>query len=155
SLLERLRSTDKEQAWARYVALYRPLFLSWAQKAGLSPEDAEDHVQDVFALLSQKMAGFSYDPRKGAFRAWLHTLFNNKLRDRRRRRSGAAVQAGQDQLDGLLDSDPVEAISREEHNRYLVRRALELMQAEFEPATWQACWEFVAEDRPAADVARS
>ena len=27
------------------------------------------------------------------------------------------------------------------------------MQAEFQPATWRACWEFVVRDRPAAEVA--
>jgi RNA polymerase sigma-70 factor (ECF subfamily) len=31
---------------------------------------------------------------------------------------------------------------------------LEIMQADFEPATWRACWEFVVEGRPAAEVAR-
>ena len=44
-------------------------------------------------------------------------------------------------------------IEEEEYRRYLVRRALGLMQAEFEPATWKACWEFVVHDRPAAEVA--
>ncbi len=27
------------------------------------------------------------------------------------------------------------------------------MQENFEPSTWQACWEFVVNDRPAQDVA--
>jgi RNA polymerase sigma-70 factor (ECF subfamily) len=35
----------------------------------------------------------------------------------------------------------------------LVRRALELMRAEFQPATWKACWEFVVNGRSAAAVA--
>ena len=34
-----------------------------------------------------------------------------------------------------------------------VSRALELMQTEFSPRTWKACWEHVAMDRPAAEVA--
>jgi len=34
-----------------------------------------------------------------------------------------------------------------------VGRALELMRADFQPVTWQACWEFVVRDRPAAEVA--
>ncbi len=36
----------------------------------------------------------------------------------------------------------------------LLRRALELMQREYRPATWRACWEQVVEGRPAAEVAR-
>jgi RNA polymerase sigma-70 factor (ECF subfamily) len=27
------------------------------------------------------------------------------------------------------------------------------MQAEFQPVTWQACWEYVVASRPAAEVA--
>jgi RNA polymerase sigma-70 factor, ECF subfamily len=34
-----------------------------------------------------------------------------------------------------------------------VRRALELMQAEFPMRLWKACWEHVVNDRPAAEVA--
>jgi RNA polymerase sigma-70 factor, ECF subfamily len=34
-----------------------------------------------------------------------------------------------------------------------VRRALELMQAEFQPTTWKACWEYAVQGRPAAEVA--
>ena len=37
---------------------------------------------------------------------------------------------------------------------YLVHLALDLMKAEFEPVTWRACWQFVVEGRPAADVAQ-
>jgi RNA polymerase sigma-70 factor (ECF subfamily) len=35
-----------------------------------------------------------------------------------------------------------------------VARAIELMQADFQPATWKAFWEFVVNGRPAADIAR-
>jgi RNA polymerase sigma-70 factor (ECF subfamily) len=41
----------------------------------------------------------------------------------------------------------------EEHRRYLVRRALELMQGDFQPTSWKACWEHTVNARPAADVA--
>jgi len=34
-----------------------------------------------------------------------------------------------------------------------VNRALCLMQADFQPATWKACWAYVVEDRPAANIA--
>jgi DNA-directed RNA polymerase specialized sigma24 family protein len=40
------------------------------------------------------------------------------------------------------------------HDRdFLIRRALQIMQTDFEPATWRACWESVVADRPAAEVA--
>src|SRR5262249_13808347 len=38
--------------------------------------------------------------------------------------------------------------------QHLVSRALQLMQADFQPGTWKACWEQVANGRAAAEVAR-
>ena len=46
-----------------------------------------------------------------------------------------------------------EAFWDEEYRRHLVGRALEVMKAGFEPATWQACWECVVNDRSAPEVA--
>ncbi len=45
------------------------------------------------------------------------------------------------------------AFGEVEYRRHLVSRALQLMQAEFAPRTWKACWEHVAAGRPAAEVA--
>jgi RNA polymerase sigma-70 factor (ECF subfamily) len=36
---------------------------------------------------------------------------------------------------------------------YLVQRALQLIQSDFEPTTWRVRWETVAQGRPAAQVA--
>ncbi len=40
-----------------------------------------------------------------------------------------------------------------EYQAQVVRRAVEVMKVDFEPATWTACWQFVVEGRPAAEVA--
>jgi RNA polymerase sigma-70 factor (ECF subfamily) len=40
-----------------------------------------------------------------------------------------------------------------EYREHLVRRALTLMQRDFERTTWKACWETVVADRSAAEVA--
>ena len=53
----------------------------------------------------------------------------------------------------LADPNPQDSFAEAEYRQQLVARALALMRAEFQEATWQACWEFVACDRPAADVA--
>jgi RNA polymerase sigma-70 factor (ECF subfamily) len=153
SLLQRLQQPSQEQAWARFVDLYTPLLLAWARKAGLSPEDAADHVQEVFTHLVRKLPEFLYDRQKGSFRGWLRTILVNKLRDRLRRKQCLVGQADDATLAGLIDAATPDQLSEQEHNQYLVRRALELMQAEFETTTWRACWEFVVNDRPAAEVA--
>ena len=47
----------------------------------------------------------------------------------------------------------MEAWWEAEYRQHLTNRALRLMQADFQPATWQAFWEQVVVGRPAADVA--
>ncbi len=67
----------------------------------------------------------------------------------RLRRVGPAV-ADPDLLPGPA---PERLLEKEEHRGYLVGRAIALMQKDFEPTTWKACWEFVVNGRPAAEVA--
>ncbi len=99
------------------------------------------------------LPGYRYDPQKGSFRGWLRTVLVNKLRERLRRRQTLVGQASDAELAGLVDAATPEPLTEQEHNQYLVHRALELMRAEFATTTWQACWEFVVNDKPAAEVA--
>ena len=154
SLLQRLRQPQQGDAWARFVALYTPLLLIWAHKAGLTADDASDHVQDVFVDLVQELPKFMYDRERGKFRCWLYTLFHNKIRDRFRRKRVVVGQANDAELASLAASADPNAFTEEEHLQYIVRRVLEVMKADFEPTTWQACWEYVANDLPAKTVAQ-
>jgi RNA polymerase sigma-70 factor (ECF subfamily) len=151
SLLERLRRPGDRQAWDRFVELYAPLIYFWACRTGLQAEDAADLAQDVFAALLEKMPGFVYDPGK-SFRAWLRTLVLNRWRDRRRRDTAAVRRVEAAPLDEV-PAPEVEGFWEEEHRRHLAAHALRLMQAEFQPSTWQACWEVVARGRAPAAVA--
>jgi RNA polymerase sigma-70 factor (ECF subfamily) len=53
----------------------------------------------------------------------------------------------------VADSQTVDAFWEDEHHKHLVARALEVMQRDYEHATWKACWAFVVEGRSAAEVA--
>jgi RNA polymerase sigma-70 factor (ECF subfamily) len=153
SLIERLKLPVDQKAWSRFVDLYTPLLYSLARHIGLQPSDAADLVQDVFALLVQKMPEFTYDRHK-SFRSWLRTVTLNKWRDRCRRLAARPNEVtGEPTLD-VADSAAEVSFSEAEYRRHLVARALELMQTEFQPTTWQACWQFVVMGRPAAEVAR-
>jgi RNA polymerase sigma-70 factor (ECF subfamily) len=110
-----------------------------------------DLSQEVFTLLLHKLPEFRYD-RNGSFRGWLRTVTRNKLRELCRRRNLAPDK--QQMLAEVATTDPAQDLWEEEHNRYLATRALKLMQADFDPATWRACWETAVEGRSAAEVAR-
>jgi RNA polymerase sigma-70 factor (ECF subfamily) len=153
TLLERARKAEDQAAWARLVQLYTPLLFGWARRCGASEHDAIDLVQEVFVVLLQTLPSFQYDRHRGRFRNWLHTLLLNKLRDRKRR------QARQDRALGQLAADPempdLSAVFEEhEYRQQLYRRAMQLLQSDFAPATWQAFWETVVLGRAPADVAR-
>jgi RNA polymerase sigma-70 factor, ECF subfamily len=150
SLLERLRQPGAQEAWARFVDLYTPLLYYWARRVGLQEPDAADLVQEVFATLVQKLPEFHYD-RDKSFRSWLRTVLLNTWRASRR--GEAARAAGTGDLRDLADPENVDALEEAEFQQHLAVRALHLMQGDFQPATWKACWEYVVCERSAAEVA--
>ena len=152
SLLKRLGQLEDREAWDRFVSLYTPLIYYWARRAGLSSHDAADLVQDVMAVLVEKLPRFQYD-RQGSFRGWLRTVTLNKWREKRRRRSIPTVEAGQSELANLAAADPAEEYWETEYRKQLVSRAMQLLRSEFRPSTWEACWEYVVGGRRAEDVA--
>lgn len=149
SLLERLGRSPTEGVWAHFLQLYTPLLFYWAKKAGLQESDAADLVQEVLVVLVQKMPEFQYQPGK-SFRSWMRTILMNKWRNRRQ---GEPLPLVGTDIESSAP-DGVRILEEEEYRRYLVHRALKLMQTDFEPATWKACWEMVVNERPAAEVGK-
>jgi RNA polymerase sigma-70 factor (ECF subfamily) len=152
SLLERLRRPNDQAAWERFVQLYTPLLCHWAHRLGLQGPEAADLVQDVFTLLVQKLPEFRYDPAR-RIRARLWTVTLNRSRQRQRRPTVPVQPGAPEALAQVAAADETEAVVEEEYRQYVTRRALELMQAEFQPTTWKAFWECVVNERQAADVA--
>ena len=70
-------------------------------------------------------------------------------RDGLRRRGEQPLDNG----DVVADADGQDALIEQEHRDYLVSRALKIMKTDFQPTTWQACWEHVVCGRPVAEVA--
>jgi RNA polymerase sigma-70 factor, ECF subfamily len=133
SLLERLRRQPSADDWSRLVRLYAPLLFGWARRTGVSESDATDLVQDVFTTLIEQLPTFRYDPQ-GSFRAWLHTVLVNRWRAWQRKRQ--PIPAGN--FDTLPDTREPNLPDEADDRVLLVRRALALLEAEFQPATWEA-----------------
>jgi len=151
SLLLRLRSQNDPSNWDRFVRLYTPLLFHWSKRAGLQQEDAADLVQDVLTTLLRKMPEFDYDGQK-SFRSWLRTVTLNHWRDRLKRRSTRPLPA-MEATEEIADEDGLGHLIDAEYHKALTTRALELMQSEFRPNVWKACWEHAVQGRPASDVA--
>jgi RNA polymerase sigma-70 factor (ECF subfamily) len=156
SLLERVRALDGG-AWHRFVQLYEPVVRRWCERAGLQPSDAADLTQELFTSLLTKIGTFRHDHPGASFRGWLWTVTHNRVRLHFRRQDGVPIAAGGNSAFRDLEvseadgdrSAPPESMAE------VVRRALELIREEFEPATWQAFWRVQVEEQPVAAVAQA
>ena len=153
SLLQRLREPGQTEAWGRFVSLYAPLLFHWVRRQSINSADAADLVQEVFAVLVTKLPTFEYDPQR-RFRGWLHTLAKNKVRDFQRRQAVRYSESATIDMEQPVAPVPGDLFEEVEYRRFLVQRARQVMESDFEPRTWQACWKQVMEDRSAEDVGR-
>ncbi len=151
--MERLRAGVDETAWRQLVHLYTPLLFYWARRSGIGEHDAADLVQEVFVTLVQTLPTFEYDKDGGRFRSWLRTLMINKLRDWQRRLMRQEKALAQ-RAPSPETADVADAFCEADFQQELARRCLRLMQAEFVPTTWKACWETLVQGRSPAEVAR-
>lgn len=150
SLLIRLNQPSDQKAWSEFVRLYAPLIFYWARKTGVQVQDSRDIVQDVLAIVFQKLPEFKYDA-SGSFRGWLRTITLNKHREFCRK-AKRAVNANQS---AILDLAVANAESTWDMNyrQALVDQALELIRHEFQANTWNAVREFSTTNGKAAAIA--
>jgi RNA polymerase sigma-70 factor (ECF subfamily) len=148
TLLDQLRGPARPDAWARFVRLFTPVFVRWASRLGVPPDDTPDLIQDVFVTLLRTLPTFRYDPNR-SFRAWLFTVFANRWKDHCRRPVAVPLPNGGDHLPAADDPAADEA----EYRAVLLDRAARLVKADFTPDTWRAFWATAVDGRPAAAVA--
>jgi len=154
TLIRRLKSHDAA-AWERFVQLYGPLIYRWTRSCGLQEADGADVAQDVLRKVLENLNGVQTGKEGPKFRAWLWTVTRNTVRDLIRAKArrgeeswGAATQQALEQLPEQLQGAEAETAKGE-----LVQRALQLIQTDFDEATYQAFKRMVVDDRPAAEVA--
>jgi RNA polymerase sigma-70 factor (ECF subfamily) len=142
SLLIRARDGDRG-AWEDLCELYRPLIVGWLRRQSVPEGDMDDLVQEIFMAVVRGLPAFSHSGRRGAFRSWLRTIAYNYSCDYWKapaRRAAASGEGADTAALGLLE-DPDSPLNRywdEEHDRYVLRCLLALVELEFEPTTLQA-----------------
>ncbi len=157
-LIEGVKRQDP-LAWQRLVQLYSGLVYSWCRKFGVSRTDAADVFQEVFRSVHSHIANFRRDLPGQAFRGWLWTITQNKIRDHFRRQVGRPQAAGgTDAMLRLFNfADDASSMlgenSRSQHPSSSFLAGMEMVQAEFEDRTWQAFWRTTVDDVPTSVVA--
>jgi RNA polymerase sigma-70 factor (ECF subfamily) len=143
------------EAWRRLVLLYAPVLSRWCRRAGLQDADTDNVLQEVFLAVARNLASFRSDRGSGRFRAWLSTVTRTHLADhwRRQGRQPPAL-GGSDalrELEGRPAPEPAEVDSV--FRSLELRRALEIVQQEVQPKTWDAFWRTAIEEGGDPEVA--
>jgi RNA polymerase sigma-70 factor (ECF subfamily) len=156
SLLLRAQAGD-EGAWKDLTILYRPLIVGWLRHQSVPAHEMDDLVQEILLSVVQGLPSFRHPGRAGAFRSWMRTIARNCACDFWKGRGRQLVAGGGSGAAEVLRQleDPDSELNRlwdEEHDRYVLRCLLDLMELEFEPKTVQA-FRRVALDGASADKA--
>jgi RNA polymerase sigma-70 factor (ECF subfamily) len=142
--------------------LYEPLVRVWCRQQSVPDEDTSDIVQEVFVAVTRGIDGFRRERPDDTFRGWLYGITRHKIADCWRQRQNRPRALGgsewlelsqqmPDPNDFMPDLSP-DSVSPSVDGLY--RRAVELIQSEFEDRTFQAFWCVTVDQRPAAEVAR-
>ncbi len=135
SLLKRLKSGEDAKSWEEFYRLYGGVIRSFAEKAGLNADEAEEVVQETAIGVARRLPGFVYDPKVCRFKTWLLNLTRWRIQDQLRKRSRAQKLAG--------PSRPVSArppASEDTGSTATIERVPDPTVPEF-GAEWDAAWE--------------
>ena len=157
TLLQRLQQQPDPAAWQRLVDIYAPLIGRWLARSPLQHADHEDLTQEVLQIVVRKLPEFQRQ-REGSFRAWLRVVTANCLQAHWRSAKHRPTATGDSDFAQMIQEleDPDSPLAQtwdDEHDRHVVRRLLELIEPQFEPATLDAFRRVVMDGEKHAQVA--
>jgi len=170
SLLSRLRNWEDQQSWQEFFDTYGRLIYGAALKAGLTPAEAEDVLQETVLLVAKKLPGFRYDPALGSFKGWLAMLTRRRIAKQFQKRlpglagpGSARASAGGDdtRLTATIDRipDPVGADFERDWEaawgQNLYAAAVAQVKRQIKPRQYQMFDLYVVQEWPAGEVARA
>ena len=176
SLLRRLQSGEDQESWRDFYAIYGGLMRSFAAKAGLTSEEAEEVVQETVIGVSRRLPEFVYDPKVCRFKTWLLNQTRWQILRQLKRRanpasaahSGAAPAVPTDAMHTAEDTAGTDAMARipdpsipdfgaewdQEWERGLLARALERVSQQIDERQFQIFDLYVTKGWPAGRVAK-
>src|SRR6266478_4162847 len=97
SLLQRLKSGDNPQSWQEFYRTYGGLIRFFAEKAGLTADEAEEVLQETAIGVARRLPEFVYDPKVCRFKSWLLNLTRWRIQNQIKKRpkvGQASCQSG-------------------------------------------------------------
>jgi RNA polymerase sigma-70 factor (ECF subfamily) len=155
TLLRALLESRDEAAWHEVDERYRPIIVGFAQRLGLSPEDAADTAQETLAQFFEDYRAGKYDRERGRLRAWMIGIARHRIADVLRKRAQRREQRGASVIDLLPGEPELSRVWDAEAESVLLDRALlELRRTtRVNERTCEAFRLHVIEQRPPEEVA--
>jgi RNA polymerase sigma-70 factor (ECF subfamily) len=85
TLLKRIQNLEDRDGWQRFYDAYWKLIYTVATRAGLTPAEAQEVVQESMLTVVKHAKDFKYDPQR-TFRGWLLTITRWRIADQFRKR---------------------------------------------------------------------
>jgi len=128
-----LKRNIDDESWRAFFDVYSNLIFATALRAGLSPTDAGDVLQETVISVVKAIPHFNYNPEKGSFRGWLLQLTTWRIKDFLRKASKQpsweALSVDNDHTGNAMDSSAVpaelEQLWNEQWEATLLRGAME------------------------------
>jgi RNA polymerase sigma factor (sigma-70 family) len=163
SLLSRLKDWQDQTSWKVFFDTYWKLIYNAAIKAGLTPAEAQDAVQETVISVFKSMPDFQYKADGGSFKSWLLRLtswrigdqFRNRQRNIQPAKRLADSTAQTATVDGVPDpaGSELEAIWDEEWEQNLMNAAMDRVKRAVDPKQYQIFDLYVFKNWPARKVA--
>src|SRR5258706_449345 len=136
SLLQRLKSGDDAQSWQEFYRIYGGLIRFFAEKAGLTADEAEEVVQETAIGVARRLPEFVYDPKVCRFKTWLLNLVRWRIQDQLRKRRTPGGLAGSVDVLGQPSSPRVDETATTGMIEGIADPAIPELGRE-----WDAAWE--------------
>lgn len=168
TLIDRLKQWDDRQSWKEFFDTYWRLIYGVAIRSGLTPDEAQEVVQETVISVSKNIGKFKADASFGSFKSWLMQLTRWRITDQIRKRPKeeiARIHSSSDRpnddtstatVERIADdsSNGLDAIWDEEWQKNLVQAALERVKRRVAAKHFQIFYTHVIEGVPVMKVAR-
>jgi RNA polymerase sigma-70 factor (ECF subfamily) len=160
-----MKHLDDQASWEEFFNRYWKLIYTFALKAGLTPAEAQDVVQETMATVARRIKDFEVGAHRGSFKTWLLQTTRWRIADQFRHRppsSANRLRSEQDQTphtptaERLPDPASLElnAVWDEQWRDNLRKLALANLKTQIDPIKYQMFDLHVLKGLPARVVAR-
>jgi RNA polymerase sigma-70 factor (ECF subfamily) len=165
SLITRLKNWDDQEGWQRFFDTYWRLIFSFARRAGLGEDEAQEVVQETILAVARQMPTFTYDEKR-SFKNWLLHTTRWRIADQFRKRQRGPQPADRGRpadhtrtptIERIPDpAEPdLDAAWETEWQTHTLQSALERVKERVNPRQYQIFDLYVLRNWPVGQVAKS